>query len=207
MERIIDLSHELTDGMPFYPEDGPLHIHRTKDFKKDGYTNHHIEADMHTGTHLDGPMHMTDSNDYISNIPVDTFVDNGKLIDVRDESSISYKDEYNDHISENDIVLFHTGWDRHFGKSEYYLDYPVMDEEFAAFLINRKVKMVGFDTPSPDKEPYPVHKALLTNSICIIENLTNLNVLIDCSGFEVMAFPLKIKTDSSFVRVVAKVIN
>ncbi len=207
MVQLIDLSHEITDKMPVHPEDRPLKLYRNKTLYADGYNNHRLEAGMHTGTHLDGPMHMTESREYISNISVDHFYGTGKLFDVRNKMCISYKNEYDDQINENDIVLFYTAWDRHFGKDEYYENYPVIDEEFAAFLVNREVKIVGIDSPSPDKEPYPVHTILLKNSICIIENLTNFDTLSNCNHFEVIAFPLKIRADASFVRVVAKVVD
>jgi len=33
--------------------------------------------------------------------------------------------------------------------------------EFAEFMVERKIKILGMDTPSPDKPPFPVHRLLL----------------------------------------------
>lgn len=71
--------------------------------------------------------------------------------------------------------------------------------------MKNKVKMIGLDTPSPDKDPFDVHKYLFEHGVLIIENLTRLDQLLDYKSFEVIALPLNIKADSSIARVVARV--
>jgi len=105
-------------------------------------------------------------------------------------------------INPDQIVLFHSGMDRKFGEEEYFYNHPVFEEDLINFLVKQKVKLIGIDWFSPDKEPYPFHKILLENNILILENLTNLKTLIG-HDFEIFAFPLKIKADSSIVRAVA----
>lgn len=74
-------------------------------------------------------------------------------------------------------------------------------------LVRKRVKMIGLDTPSPDKIPFEIHKYLFQNNILIIENLTNLEKLIDGENFEVIALPLKIRADSSIARVIARTMD
>ncbi len=205
METIIDLTHQIDNGMPVYPEDLPVKLQRIKTFEQDGYNNHRVEIGMHAGTHIDGPMHLTDSTTCISQLPLNHFIGIGKVIPASNETTITYNEEYAKDIEKGNIVLFFTGHDKLFGKDTYYTEYPVLDERWAQFFIDKKVKMVGFDSPSPDKYPYTIHTMLLTNKIILIENLTNVSALCDCTGFEVFAFPLKIRADSSPVRVVARV--
>jgi len=45
------------------------------------------------------------------------------------------------------------------------------------FFVEKKIKLLGMDLPSPDKYPFRIHKKLLENNILIIENLTNLSEL------------------------------
>lgn len=59
--------------------------------------------------------------------------------------------------------------------------------------------------PAPDYPPFTFHKALLSNDIFVLENLTNLGSLLDKPNFEVMAFPLKISAEASFVRAVCQI--
>lgn len=207
MIRLIDLSQPIDDHMPTYPGDPPTKLVKIKSFEDDGYTNFQLEAGMHSGTHLDGPMHLTDQNKLISEFPLESFCGEGCILDVRGESVISMKAEYLSRIKKNCILLLYSGHDQKYGTSEYYHQQPEVHPELAEFLISRKTKILGVDLPSPDPPPFHVHKLLLANNIFIIENLTNLDQLIKASLFEVMAFPLKINADSSILRVVAKVIE
>ena len=58
------------------------------------------------------------------------------------------------------------------------------------------------DMPDPDYPPYKYHKKFLKAGILILENLTNLQNLIGIDDFEVLALPLKIHAEASFVRAV-----
>lgn len=66
--------------------------------------------------------------------------------------------------------------------------------------------MIEDNMPSPDKYPFEAHKLLLKNNIYIMENLTNLDKLLEAQGFEVIAFQLKIRADSSMTRSIARVL-
>ncbi|HEY5511618.1 MAG TPA: cyclase family protein, partial [Prolixibacteraceae bacterium] len=111
------------------------------------------------------------------------------------------------HLQPGSVVLFYTGFDLYFGQKAYYLSYPAISENTAHLMVKKKVKMVGVDFPSVDYAPHRIHDILLSNNILIIENLTNLSSLLPYRDFELLAFPLKIRADSSPVRVVARINN
>ena len=205
MAKYIDLSHDIIDGMPIYPGDGPVKLYQEKFLEGDEYNSFRLEIGMHAGTHIDTPMHLTNSKITIDKIALDTFVGQGCLLDVRNEDIIKYKEEYLDKVSENDIVLLYTNYDYKYGTEEYYTKHPVIAKELADFFIHKKIKMIGIDFPSPDRYPFEIHKKLFEHVILIIENLTNLWKLLYVDKFEVIAFPLKIKAEASMVRVVAKI--
>ncbi len=205
MTELIDLTHQIHKDMPVYPVDDPVELQRTKSFEEDGYNYFRLETGLHAGTHIDTPMHMTDDDTYMNEVPLERFTGNGCILDVRGQDPIQYKDEYSDLVKENDIVLLYTGYDEKYGSEEYYTEHPLVDESLAGFLIEKKIKMLGMDIPTPDREPFNIHKMLFKNDILIIENLTDLSKLLDEKIFEIIAFPLKIKADSSIARVVAKV--
>jgi len=204
--KLIDLSHEIYDGMPVYPGDTETSLVQIKHLGTDGYNNFRLDINMHSGTHIDSPMHLTDSSQYISESPPESFIGEGCMLDVRNQPVIKYKREYDTLVKDYSIVLLYTGFDSYYGTKEYYENHPCIDMELARFYIQKKVKMVGMDTPSPDKYPFEVHKLLLKNNICILENLKNLGQLLNAERFEVIAFPLKIKADSSVARAFARVI-
>lgn len=202
---LIDLTHIIRDGMPVYPGDADTELVQSKYLQKDHYNNHQLSTNMHAGTHIDGPMHLTDSIMYLNEFPLDSFIGEGCVIDVSTQTIIDYREEYERLIQERQIVLLYTGHSKYFGQANYFTDHPVLTVEFADFLIRKQVKMVGLDTPSPDKHPFEVHKRLFHNQILIAENLTNLEHLLDVKSFEIIALPLHIKADSSIARVIARV--
>ncbi|GIM28119.1 cyclase [Clostridium polyendosporum] len=204
MERIVDLTHLINDCMSVYPGDEQTKLYQTQFLKIDKFNNHRLEISMHSGTHIDSPMHLTDREEYIYQFPLENFIGNGCVIDVRNQSLIKLKDEYKEKITENSIVLLYTGFNRIFGTDKYFEQHPIIDMELVELFVEKKVKLVGIDSPSPDKDPFEIHKKLFDNNILILENLTNLEQLISIDNFEVIAFPLKIKADSSILRVVAR---
>jgi kynurenine formamidase len=205
MKRYIDLSLDIIDDMPVYPYDDPVRLYQDKLLDKDKYVNHRLEIGMHSGTHIDTPMHLTDRETYINEFLPDRFIGRGLLLDVRNEDIIKLKGDYNNLVREDDIVLLYTGHSEKYGLNEYYTDQPVIDLELAYFFAKRRIKMLGMDLPSPDKYPFEIHKILFENDILIIENLTNLSELIDVKEFEVIALPLKIRAEAAMARVVAAI--
>lgn len=205
MSKFIDLSQDIVDNMPVHPYDDKVKLYQDKFLEKDKYNNFRLEIGTHSGTHIDTPMHLTDSKTFINELPLEKFAGKGCLLDVRGESIIGFKQEYRDIVSENDIVILFTNYSEIYGTEEYYLNHPVVNEELADFFIEKNIKMLGMDLPSPDKYPFEIHKKLFNNNILIIENLTNLSELVNIHKFNIIAFPLKIKAEASMVRVVASV--
>jgi len=202
--KIIDLTHTFTANMPVFPGDSPSVLEKSPDEVKD-IVHFHLDTGMHVGTHIDAPLHMIPTGKKISEFPPEKFVARGHLVDARgrreiDESLLDGKD-----INKGDCVLVYTGFDEKFGEPEFYTDYPLVTEAFAKKLVELRVAFVGMDTPSPDKEPYMVHKILLKEEILIIEGLRNLSELLTVSSFEVIALPPKFEAEAGPVRVVAKV--
>jgi kynurenine formamidase len=205
MPRYIDLSHPITNDMPCYPGDQKVSLQQNSFFRKDGHNNFLLTTGMHSGTHMDGPMHLTSSLTRIAELPLEQFAGSGFVVNVSGQNTIDLPDSALDHLPPGCIVLFYTGYDSCYTDDSYYLNYPSLSENTAHLLVKKKVKMIGLDFPSPDYAPYIIHQILLANNILIVENLTNLSALLSCRDFELLAFPFKIEADSSPVRVVARI--
>lgn len=199
----IDLSQTFGPDMPAYPGDPKSELKQIATVEKDGFTDHQLNSGMHVGTHMDAPLHMIANGAKISQINPDKFFGIGKLIDARGQNQIG--PELLTNIEAGDIVLVLTGFGEKFQSPEYYYEkYPELTEEFAKKAVELKIKLIGLDSPSPDRTPYLVHKILLGDQILIIENLTNLELLLN-KKFEVIALPLKLETDAAPARVIAKI--
>lgn len=201
---IIELSHLIQNNLPAYPGDAETVLTQSKFIKQDYYNNHHLMINMHAGTHIDGPMHLLDNTSYLNQFPLDYFVGDACVIDVSGEKEIGYKEEYEQLLQNEKIVVLYTGHSTLFGDPSYFTDYPVLTSEFAAFLIRKQVKLICLDTPSPDEYPFAIHRLLFENNILIAENLTNVEQLLHIGAFEVIALPLHIRADSSVARIIAR---
>ena len=91
--------------------------------------------------------------------------------------------------------------------------HPYLSVEAAAWLAERKVKLVAMDVPTPDQPEatrapgfdWPVHHLLLGRGILVAEHLANLNQVVG-RRFRAFAFPLPIQgSDGSPARIVAEV--
>lgn len=203
--KYFDLSYNIENGMSVYPGDPDVEIQQDKFFHVDGYNNFRLHIGTHVGTHIDAPMHMTKDKKFISEFSVDRFCGRAVVFDVRGRNVISMSDLNIETVTTDDIVLFYTGYDEKYGTESYYLDHPTIDIKVAEVFVRKNVKLIGVDMPSPDKYPYGIHKLLLSNGIFIVENLNNLKSLLEYKAIEVYMIPLKVKSDASLVRAVAKV--
>ncbi len=75
------------------------------------------------------------------------------------------------------------------------LHFPGMSAEAATWLAEeRKIRMVGLDTPSIDHGPsesFDAHVVLFERNVPALENVANLDRL-PAQGFTVVALPMKI---------------
>ena len=200
---LIDLSVELNEKTPIYPGDPATTIRPSGVLEQDGYRDHFVCVGTHVGTHMDAPSHMLAGGKNLDEFPVEKFSGRGVYIKVDGEFDTEQIKKVP--LQEGDVVLFHTGMSNKYHEPAYYDSYPAIPEELAHYLVEKKIKIVGVDMCSPDREPFPVHKILLGSEILIIENLTNLNTLAGKS-FKVYAFPIKLQIDGAPVRVVAELL-
>lgn len=204
--KLIDISHVLNNETPIYPGDYSLSLTKYKTLEKDYYTSYLLTSCLHTGTHIDVPMHLINDDKLASDFLIDDFIGKGVLLDVRGENIIDMKPRYEEIIEENSVVLLYTGFDEFYGMEKYFTNHPILSAELSDFLISKKIKILGMDMPSPDRSPFTIHKALLSNGIFVLENVTNLQELLKINSFEVIALPLKISAEASFTRAICRVI-
>ena len=198
--NIVDLSQDISDGMPVFPGDQPVQLCRTHQYAQDGYTNHRWVTSMHVGTHLDTPMHMSEDARLVKDIPLSRLVGPAVLLDVRtmaETGTIHWQSSFPKDLPS--ILILWTGWDRYYGSQQYY-DHPELTLAFAQAAHEGGVRLLAMDMPSPDRNPFPVHKWLFARDVLIVENLTNVGALSSRGRIGFAAIPLKIQADGSPIR-------
>jgi arylformamidase len=198
--KIYDVSLPIYEGMPVYknkPEKQP-----SFDTSQNGHvTETRIAMDVHTGTHVDAPLHMVPGGDTIETLPLEKLVRKAKVIDLTNaEDSINAEDLAGKDIQKGDFVLLKTknSWDK-----EFNFEFIYVNHEAAKTLAEIGVSGVGIDALGVERaqENHPTHKQLFKNEIIIIEGLQLKDV--PEGEYLMVAAPLKIRgLDASPARIV-----
>lgn len=200
----IDLSLPLTNQTQVFPGDPLVTISPVCGIDKDGFSVHSFHFGGHSGTHIDAQSHFVVGGKHINEYPLEKFVAPGIVVDARGKNVIDIDSMVNIRLKKGYAVLFWTDYVLQYEEPTYYESYPSIGKSLAERLVSEGVSLIGIDGPSVDREPYPIHKLLLSNDILIIENLANLEKVYR-KKFRVMAFPIQVPTDGVPVRVVAEV--
>ncbi|MPY10278.1 cyclase family protein [Arthrobacter bussei] len=218
--RIVDISHSIRSGMQVYPGDPEVRVETVATVGEDGYQVASLRLGSHTGTHLDAPLHSVPGAAAVDEIDLARLVGIAVVVDCEGREShavITWSDvgqqvgravrRAADEGAPPAMVLFRTGWSRHFG-TQRYLEHPVLAADVAEGLLAEGITLMGSDTLSPDSTlrndgALPFHALFQGAGGLILENLTNLAAA-DWAHPLVSVFPLALAgVDGSPVRAVA----
>lgn len=135
---------------------------------------------------------------------------------------IGFLEKENVALKPNMIVLIKTGRDKYMGTEDYLNKGTGMTAESTEWLIKQGIKMMetdqwGWDLPIPylieqakksnnSEKFWEAHLVGFDYEYCHMEQLTNLDAL-PVTGFQVAAFPLKIKGGSAGPARVVAILN
>ncbi len=198
---LIDLTMTLNNELPNYPGDAKPEFPRLAEISKQGWNEYGLNINNHTGTHIDAPWHMIEGAKKMKDFKIETFTGEAMLLDCRGQSEINVDVS---EVKSGDIVLLRSDYTKKMHEEDYFTANPVVTMKLAQQLVDKKIKMLGIDSFTPDNVPFPVHKLLLGNDVLILENLVNLDK-ISSKRFKLFAFPIKLENDGAPVRAVAEV--
>ena len=208
MKKWIDLSHPITHEMPVFPGDpnvGILNFHNYQN----GYFVSQITMGTHAGTHIDVPMHKLPGTKAVNAYPLDSFIARAFIMDLTylkrgEEILLSHLDAFTEQLDGCRAVILKTDWSDHFGREDYFSDYPGISEEAAYWFVDNRIRLIGLESPSVHVTKHAlIHTLLLQEEILIVESLTNIRE-IKGKYVELFAVPLKLNgLDGSPVRAFA----
>lgn len=213
---LVDLTHPVENGMQIYPGDPPVSIAPAATMADDGARVSAFSLGSHAGTHVDAPAHTEPDGATLGAFDASAFRFEARLVDatgLSDRAIIRPQVLPDlDDAGDVDCLVFHTGWDAHWG-TDRYLDHPHLAPETARRCADRGLA-VGLDALSPDPTPaadavhgaeeagVPAHHALLGAECLILENLTDFGSLPE--RFRLHAYPLAFDGDGAPVRALAE---
>lgn len=203
-----DLTAEISGKTVVFPGDP---VYKSEDVcsisKGSQYHLCHLHLGNHTGTHVDFPAHVVEGGKTSSDYSISDLIGSCLIIEVPDqERSVSKVFIEKQDILQNDFVFFKTSNSQLPKQGIFTNKYVYIEPEAAEALLKKGVRIVGIDYISVDQyeaESLPVHKALLSNNILIVEGL-ELNK-VPLGRCKVYIMPVNIKNmDGLPARVVAE---
>ncbi|MFK2826645.1 cyclase family protein [Bacillus sp. B190/17] len=197
--KVFDITDSIFEGMTVYknkPEKQPKLNPVTN-----GYvTESRIELDVHTGTHIDAPLHMVTDGDTFETIALDHLVGDCKVFDLTEvEDRITKADLENLDIQKGDFVLFKT---KNSFEDTFNFEFIFLAEDGAEYLSQIGVRGIGIDALGVERSQpgHPTHKTLFAHNVIVIEGLRLKEI--EQGQYFMVAAPLKlVGTDAAPARV------
>jgi len=153
--QLIELSHMWGHGVPSYPGQDDVRMYRAVKHSQHGVLAWKINTDMHTGTHMNAPIHLIQKGADMAAIPPDRLFGNGVVLDIPKSSyeTITADDleKSGQEVRKGDVVAIVTGWHKKYSDSiEYYGESPGLSKDAAQWLAGKECRFVAIDTPQID---------------------------------------------------------
>jgi arylformamidase len=174
--EIFDVSVPVSERLPTWPGDPTVSLKRASSIAGGDAANvSRLEAGVHTGTHVDAPVHFVEGAPGIDSIPVETLI-GPCLVVAADPPGLELRPEdlpATDHTR----ILFKTRNSRRWaaGDQPFDTEFVAVGPELAARLVAEGKLLVGVDYLSVESYhapfEHPVHHALLEARIVVVEGL------------------------------------
>jgi len=224
-QRMVDLTHPLNAQTLYWPTSPTaFQLERLSFGPTEGgyfYSANAFCSPEHGGTHLDAPIHFSETGISAERIPLENLAAPAVVIDVaaQAEGDPDYRltrqdvlewEQRHGRIEAGTIVLLRTGWSRRWPDRRAYLGddtpgdasnlhFPSYGDDAARLLVEeRGAAAIGVDVASIDygqTSDFMVHRIAAARNVPGLENLTNLHEL-PPRGATVVALPAKIEGGS-----------
>ncbi|HWT26874.1 MAG TPA: cyclase family protein [Mobilitalea sp.] len=201
--KIYDISMKLTKDMPVYKgKETKKPVFMTdSDFTTGTAYESRLNLNMHTGTHIDRPLHILPDGAAMDTLDLSQVITKCKVFDFTEANEkISASELVLKDIAEDDFILLKT-------KNSFF---HILENEFiyldrfgADYLAEKKVKGVGIDSLGIERSQpeHETHKILLREDIVILEGLRLKEI--EEGEYFLIAAPLNIdKAEAAPVRAV-----
>jgi arylformamidase len=192
----IDVSVTVRHGMPHWPGNPPIVLERVLDIGRgDECSVSHLAMGVHSGTHMDGPVHFVHGAHGLDEMPLSATMGPARVVEIADPHSITAEELARHEPREGERLLFRTrNSERCWDVESFVEDFVHVTEPAARLLANAKVRTVGIDYLSVgayEGDGAAVHRILIDAGIWIIEGL---NLAATRPGrYDLICLPVKLQ--------------
>jgi arylformamidase len=178
--QIIDVSVPVRPGMITYPGDPEVRLERVSSIADGDVVNlSRLDLGVHSGTHVDAPLHFLEGGAAVEALPLDVLVGPCVVVAGLDAAAVPAGAER---------VLFKTPNSRLWEREEFTEDFVALDAEAARALVAGGVRLVGIDYLSIGDEE--AHRILLGAGVVAVEGLDLREV--EPGEYRLVCAPLKL---------------
>jgi arylformamidase len=205
---LYDLSPTVRPEIPVWPGDTPFDSRLTWSMAEGGTVNvSAITTTPHLGSHADAPFHTEPRGETMADLPLERYLGPCRVVKVPPQPLIEPRHLEGVDLSNPPRLLLKTGSVR--DRRAFPERFSALSPELAALLGEKKVLLVGLDTPSVDpfdSKTLDAHHALARGGVAILEGLMLDGV--PEGTYELIALPLKLAgLDASPVRAVLRTLD
>jgi arylformamidase len=175
-EGWIDVSVTVRHGMPHWPDNPPVVFERVMDIGRGDVCNvSHLAMGVHTGTHMDGPVHFVHGAPGLDEMPLTATMGEARVIGIDDSHEITVEELAPHDLRPGERILFRTlNSTRCWTVDTFVEDFVYISEPAARLLADAGIRTVGVDYLSVGgyfSDGPKIHRILLDAGIWIIEGL------------------------------------
>jgi arylformamidase len=190
---IYDISMDIYPDMTVYKnrQEKRPKFKQVKFFEKDGVNESDITINLHTGTHIDYPLHTIKGGVDSNSEKLESLIGQAKVFDLTEVAEkIEIFDIEKFEINENDFILFKT---KNSFIENFDFKFIYLAESAAKYLKEKQIRGVGIDSLGIERnqENHPTHDLLLSSNIIILEGIRLKDV--SEGRYTLYCLPLKIK--------------
>jgi len=191
---IFDISIGIDESLPLWPGDPELRLQWAANIEQGDSVNlTELSMSIHTGTHIDAPLHFLPKGKPIDSLSLNVFVGEAQVVAIPQNVNLITVDILQDVCEINAArILFKTKNSQLWETSKFQQDYVALEASAAQWLVDQGVQLVGIDYLSiaPFKDPAPTHEILLINDVVIVESLDLRSV--EPGLYTLICLPLKL---------------
>jgi arylformamidase len=200
--ELIDLTLPIRPGMVVYPGDPEVHLERSSSIAAGDPANiSRLDFGVHTGTHIDAPLHFIEGAAGAEAVPLEALVGPAVVVDATllegdiDEAAL----ETLDLPDGAERLIFKTRNSELWNSETFSHDFISFVESGARRIVDMGLRLVGIDYLSIGDEP--AHHVLLGADVVPVEGLDLREVT--PGAYELICMPMKIAgSDGAPARVV-----
>ena len=202
--KLHDISVPINAGMHVYDGNPGFRLELVDSIAAGAHANvSRLELGVHTGTHVDAPVHFIDGGAGTESLDLETLIGPASVLDATAVSGDLDAETLGELAFPDDLtrILFKTSNSQLWNRDSFSRDFVRLTGSGARFLIQGGVRLVGIDYLSiGDAE---AHQELLGAGVTALEGLDLRDV--DPGNYELICLPLRLEgSDGAPARVILR---